>query len=42
MSGSLQPLSSSLPGQNTSSTLHMVGQLEGHMAPDGDGTEMEE
>jgi len=36
MSGNLQPLSSSPPGQNISVDWHMVGQLEGHLAPLGE------
>jgi hypothetical protein len=39
MSGNLQPLSSSPPGQNISLGLHIVGQLAGHTAPEGDLTE---
>jgi hypothetical protein len=38
MSGNLQPLSSSPPGQNISLGLHMIGQLAGHKAPDEDLT----
>ena len=39
MSGNLQPLSSSPPGQTISLGLHFVGQLAGHRTPEGDLTE---
>ena len=40
MSGNLQTLSSSPPGQNISVGWHIVGQLEGHLAPLAEMAEM--